>query len=76
VFRNSFRDIRYALNTLKTTGARYVEGRRLRVSLADRLSKEKHPRSLATQSGPVRDDAGKVPKASTPIGNDAKKGQV
>jgi hypothetical protein len=48
----------------------------LRVFLADRLAKEKHPRSLATQSGPVRDDAGKARKASTPIGNNAKKGQA
>jgi bile acid-coenzyme A ligase len=34
----------------------------LRASLRGRLAKDKHPRSLAVQAGPVRDDAGKVRK--------------
>jgi bile acid-coenzyme A ligase len=36
----------------------------LRAFLSGRLSREKHPRSLALQQGPVRDDAGKVRKTS------------
>jgi bile acid-coenzyme A ligase len=36
----------------------------LRAFLTTRLSREKHPRSLALQEGPVRDDAGKVRKTS------------
>lgn len=36
----------------------------LRMFLADRLSPNKHPRSLVTSDKPVRDDAGKVRKAA------------
>ena len=38
----------------------------LRVALTDRIAKEKHPRSLTVQAGPVRDDAGKVRKTPAP----------
>jgi bile acid-coenzyme A ligase len=37
----------------------------LRRFLADRLSREKHPRTLSIQQAPVRDDAGKVRKVSS-----------
>jgi bile acid-coenzyme A ligase len=36
----------------------------LRAFLSGRLSRDKHPRSLAVQQAPVRDDAGKVRKTS------------
>jgi bile acid-coenzyme A ligase len=37
----------------------------LRLFLADRLSREKYPRSLNIQPTPVRDDAGKVRKSAS-----------